>query len=48
MPQWKGIVGQSFTPEAFKQYVAGLDLSDMEATICGAPQHARPESGAAS
>ena len=26
MPQWKGIIGQSFTPEAFKAYVASLNL----------------------
>ncbi len=27
MPQWKGIIGQSFTPETLKEYVAGLDLA---------------------
>ena len=28
MPQWKGIIGQVFTPEEFKAYVAGISWDD--------------------
>ena len=28
MGKWKGMIGQSFTPEQFREYVAGLSWDD--------------------